>query len=270
MGEQIKFCKYCEKWKPLSEYYRNTQRPGGLMYKCKDCAKEYNRRWREKNHERMMRRQREYYLENLDKIRAYDKERYWANRDEVLARCARYRATHVDERKAYNKKRYWANKDELNAKTKAYRDANKEHVRALARATYHRNKAHRSKQVRERYHADPVFKLKMQARGMLRRSFRRKGRRKDNHSPAILGCSLDFFVEYLKQTWLDEYGTEWNGQPCHIDHIIPLITVNTEEEIKKLCHYTNLRLVTPEDNYKKIQSDKELVKRKEESERDRD
>lgn len=263
MGEQVKFCKYCGKWKPLSEYYRNTQRPGGLMYKCKDCSKEYNRRWREKNYEKMMERHREYYLENLDKIRAYDKKRYWDNREEILAKSARYRAAHVDERKAYDKKRYWANKDELNAKTKAYRDANKEHARALARATYHRNKAHRSKQVRERYNADPVFKLKMQARGMLRRSFRRKGRRKDNHSPEILGCSLDFFVEHLKQTWLDKYGTEWDGQPCHIDHIIPLITANTEEEIKKLCHYTNLRLVTPEDNYKKIQSDRELVKRKE-------
>lgn len=262
MSEQLKRCSSCGEWKPLTEYYKNTQRPGGLTYKCKDCNKAYNRQYKATHVKELKAWRKEYYKKNLAKIKAYDKKRYWDNREEILARGATYRAAHAEERKAYDKKRYWANKDELNAKTKAYRDANKEHVRALARATYRRNKAHRSKQVRERYNADPIFKLKMQARGMLLRSFRRKGRRKDNHSPEILGCSLDFFVEYLKQTWLDRYGTEWNGQPCHIDHIVPLVTVDAKEDILRLCHYTNLRLVTPEDNLSKASEDLKLAKKK--------
>ena len=37
----------------------------------------------------------------------------------------------------------------------------------------------------------------------------------------------------------------------HIDHIIPLCTVNTKEEIIKLCHYSNLQLLKAKDNLEK-------------------
>lgn len=49
-------------------------------------------------------------------------------------------------------------------------------------------------------------------------------------------------------------GVEWIGQPCHIDHIIPLATAHTVEDVYRLCHYTNLRLLTPEDNMDKSDS----------------
>jgi hypothetical protein len=52
----------------------------------------------------------------------------------------------------------------------------------------------------------------------------------------------DLFTE--KMNW-DNYG-KW-----HVDHIIPLSSANTEEEIYKLCHYTNLQPLWAEDNIKK-------------------
>ena len=67
----------------------------------------------------------------------------------------------------------------------------------------------------------------------------------------MVGCDLDLLYEYLCKTWKDRYGTEWTGQPCHIDHIIPLATAKTEKDIIELCHYKNLQLLTPEDNMKK-------------------
>ena len=45
---------------------------------------------------------------------------------------------------------------------------------------------------------------------------------------------------------------EYNGtQKVHIDHIIPLATAQTEYDVYKLCHYTNLQLLNAEDNLKK-------------------
>ena len=42
-----------------------------------------------------------------------------------------------------------------------------------------------------------------------------------------------------------------NHGKWHIDHIIPLSSAETEEEVYNLCHYTNLQPLWGEDNLKK-------------------
>ena len=59
-------------------------------------------------------------------------------------------------------------------------------------------------------------------------------------------------TKYLLETFKNRYGYEWNGvEPVHIDHIIPLATAKTENDVVKLCYYTNLQLLKAEDNLKK-------------------
>jgi hypothetical protein len=70
---------------------------------------------------------------------------------------------------------------------------------------------------------------------------------KTNKTMLMVGCSPEFLKEHLEKqfknnmTW-DNYG-EW-----HIDHIIPLSSSKTEEEIYKLIHYTNLQPLWAREN----------------------
>lgn len=66
----------------------------------------------------------------------------------------------------------------------------------------------------------------------------------------LLGCERDYFLRYIenkfsKEMCWENYGTYW-----HIDHIIPMFTFDLfkEEDIKKCCHYTNLRPMKASDN----------------------
>ena len=42
--------------------------------------------------------------------------------------------------------------------------------------------------------------------------------------------------------------TKCGIEKVHIDHVISLATAKTEEEVIKLCYYTNLQLLKGEDN----------------------
>lgn len=68
----------------------------------------------------------------------------------------------------------------------------------------------------------------------------------------IFGLNKEEFVKHLLTTFINNYGYEWDGkEPVHIDHIIPLATAKTEEEVIELCYYTNLQLLKAKDNLKK-------------------
>jgi hypothetical protein len=74
---------------------------------------------------------------------------------------------------------------------------------------------------------------------------------KNNKTFNIVGCSPEFLKEHLENQFTNGMSWDLMGQQIHIDHIIPLSSANTEEEIYKLCHYTNLQPLWAEDNLKK-------------------
>ena len=49
----------------------------------------------------------------------------------------------------------------------------------------------------------------------------------------------------------DNYGKGNNNNTWHIDHIIPISSATSLEEIKKLNHYTNLKPMWCSDNIRK-------------------
>ena len=70
----------------------------------------------------------------------------------------------------------------------------------------------------------------------------------DTHE--ILGCNWDEFKIYLEKQF--QLGMSWkNRSEWHIDHIIPLASAKTEEDVIRLNHYTNLQPLWAADNLRK-------------------
>jgi hypothetical protein len=72
---------------------------------------------------------------------------------------------------------------------------------------------------------------------------------KRNKTFEIVGCTPEFLKEYLANLFIEDMSWENYGRNgWSIDHIIPLSSVSTKEEIYKLCYYTNLQPLWERDN----------------------
>lgn len=132
--------------------------------------------------------------------------------------------------------------------------------RELTRASYLKHGADYNKRAyqkrKERLQADPVYRRKVQLVDSLSYFMHRDApwtvdSRKTSGLDKLIECSPTYLREYLFKTWESRYGSSWHGEPFHVDHIIPLCTATTIEEVESLFHYTNLRLLTPFDNNSK-------------------
>ena len=215
-------CTKCLKTKPLDMFY--FRKPlNKYESRCKECIKEEKRLWEEKNKEKHK-----------------EQSRLW-------------KQNHKEEVKLYNKEYKLKNKERIDRQNQEYREKNREKMYEASRLSYQKYKKERNKKNylyhKHRQETDYVCKLKKQVRIMVNNSFKRNGHTKNEKTEKIIGCNIDFFIEYLLQTYKNNYGIEWDKkEPIDIDHKTPLATAKTEEDIIKLCHYTNLQLLKHSDN----------------------
>lgn len=148
---------------------------------------------------------------------------------------------------------------------KRYQLEHRERKLAYLKEYYRKNKGKARAQSRarqkERLATDPLYKAKRQAQLSVWKAFNNNGRISSDKIKYWVGCTAEELTTHLKNTWEREYATKWNGQPYNVDHIIPLITATTVDDVKKLNHYTNLRLITPEDNFAKGLKERALYRK---------
>lgn len=154
-------------------------------------------------------------------------------------RCKNIRTPYAKKRwKEVLKPAYHANPKLHREKADIYRNKNREKIRKWAReySTIQRQ-------------INPLFKVKENLRTRLNKFIKKEN--KSKHLQEILGCSYEELKQHLEKqfysiiSW-DNYGKIWV-----IDHIIPLASGTTQQEIEKLNHYTNLQPLLTEDNLKK-------------------
>lgn len=262
----MKTCNNCKTEKPFSDFYKCSKRKDGLQTECKLCQNKRKAKFYSDNIDKERKKhleyyrnnkkeisvhRKEYYSDNKDKISKSHKEYYENNRKTIREKAKNKRRENIEESRRKEREYQRNNKDKVAKWHKNYRESHKEQLREYDKKYRELNKDKINKSRLERLHNDQNFKLKEQTRNMLRYVLRSKGHRKESRTKDIVGCDLDFLCEYLFDTWEKRYGKKWNGEPFHIDHIVPISTAKTEEDIIELCHYTNLQLLTPEDNMEK-------------------
>lgn len=191
----------------------------------------------QENKERIDKTNREYIIKNKEEVAAYLKEyRKW-KKNGLEKDFAKYYQENkikiIDEYKEYKKKLIILSPSERKLKRKIW------------------VKIYNSKYRKKRKSIDILFKLTIRTRCSITGCLKRGGYSKKSKTEKILGCSFNEFKLHLEskfEPWMNwsNYGN-WNGQPKEInvawdiDHITPLSSATTEEEIIRLNHYTNLQ-----------------------------
>lgn len=216
---ETRICKKCGLEKNINDFsiYHKKNK---LYFRgsCKQCMKEYSQKYQKDNREELNKKRKIYKEKN--------KEMY-----------EKYKIKYKELDKQWHKK---------------YREKNKEKINEYQKKYNLIHKKERNERERLKRKKDKTYKLKTNVRLMINDAFKRKNKYKVEHTENIIGCKMQFFIEYLLNTFVENYGYDWDGiEKVHIDHIKPLKYANTDEEVIKLCHYTNLQLLKAKDNLKK-------------------
>ena len=288
---KTKTCPKCGETKDVGEFVKDKSKKDGLAGNCKSCKKAYReankekiaerqRAYQEANKEKLAEQRKAYREANKKKIALKDKAYYQGNKEKIAEKRKAYYEANIEEinkqKKAYyeenkekisekskayyeenkdKKKAYYeANKDKINKQKKAYQKANKDKINTRRRA-YRKYK----------YNNDPLFKLKAIYRYSVKKAFASIGKKKNCSSIKVLGLNnYKEYADYLSNQFYDHpisgekmtFDNHGSGEDCwQIDHIIPLLTAETEEDVIRLSHYTNLQPLWEVDHLKKTASD---------------
>ncbi len=222
--------------------------------KSKQKRDEYYKKWLEKNKEKVKEYKRLYEKNNrerLNKLRResprrkeYRKEYYEKNKQSLLVKCKQYRDKNKEAKRARDLNYYRLNKDKIKKKTKEYAVKNAEKIKEF-------NKTYRSKEENKIAHnaykklkrdSCELTKLKIYLRNRTCYIFKHKNISKAKKTMDFLGLDIEMVKKYIESKF--SKGMNWENygvKGWHIDHIIPLATAKNEEDLIKLCHYTNLQ-----------------------------
>jgi hypothetical protein len=213
---ETKVCSKCKEEKNFCEFGNRSNSKDGKSSQCKKCHNERSAEYQKRNYKECLERQKK-----------------WRNRNPewVYDRYKKYREENPEKIKELRERFYTNNP----YKRKEYRE---------------NYKPRKHEQRKERRESDPIFVLINNIRSRLYKYLTKLDITKKNKTFDIVGCNPLQLKEHLEKQFVD--GMTWeNKGDWHIDHIIPLSSAKTEDELYKLCHYTNLQPLWAIDNIKK-------------------
>ena len=162
IAQGVRPCRQCGHVLPLSDFHKAKREIGGVVSRCKDCA----RASYETNKEKIRGQQAKYRSKHHDEILARKKAYYHTHREECLEQTARYRSgrraelatkqrayyqrtlaerrayevSRRESRKVYNKEWREAHIVEVTERQRRWRAEHAEELRAARKVWYRENK----------------------------------------------------------------------------------------------------------------------------------
>lgn len=212
--DDYKKCNKCDILKHRNDFSKDKQKKSGYRPDCKICNSK---------------RQRELFTPDK-KLKAdlYKK----ANPEKIKQWKLKERIKNAERYKKAKKEYYQKNKHILGPKNKA---------------RYEKNKKQLFVKLKDKYHTDIQYKLKLN----LRRRMHKLIKRNERNGSAVkdLGCSLEEFKQYIESKF--QPGMTWeNYGKWHLDHIYPLslVDLTNREQFLMVSHYTNYQPLWAKDN----------------------
>lgn len=180
-----------------------------------------------------------YQEANKEKITEYNKE--YNNRDEIKEHKREYHREYNKKRKEYFEKYFKKNKSDIINKRREYQKKYRKDNKDSLQISYNEYRKNRKTH-------DPIYRLSEKIRSTISLIFKTYGYKKSSRTEKIIGCSFDEFKIHLEskfEPWMNwnNYGL-YNGNLNYgwdIDHIIPISSVKSEDDIIELSNYKNLQ-----------------------------
>lgn len=199
-----KCCSKCKVKKPLESFGKDKKTKDGHNCYCKECARIKSRLYR---------------INNLEKVT--ESKQKWN-----------------DKNPDYKKSYYQENKEVILDKVKTYRLNNLEVVRERDRIRDERDLENRRLYLYDRYHNDPMHKMKVNLRTRMNQFIKKDG----ITTIDLIGCSYDEFKKHIESQFTPQMN--WNNHGVngwHLDHIYPLAKAKDETHLLSLFHHTNIQ-----------------------------
>ena len=233
-----KVCTMCQEEKVLEDFtFDKGNKKDGRRASCKECCRKKNAEYIKANPDKKLESDKKSYEKLKEKKLAQKKEYYLKKKEEILLKRKEY---HLN------------NKEKISFKNKEYRAANLEHLKKHNREYQRKYAKILSAKRKQLVNSTPLRQFKERIRLLTKGAFYRLKQDKRFNTHSILGADWGIVKEHFVSQFKD--GMTWEAfiaGEIHVDHIQPLASAKTEEELMSLCHYTNLQPLWALDNLKK-------------------
>jgi hypothetical protein len=233
----MKECKTCKEIKELDSFTKDKLSKGGYKQSCKLC---------------IAKACRERRVSNPKARREYEAKWRAKNVDKCKSGTYKWREKNPEQWSNYRKKYYQNNKEKIAEQSKATYEKYKQKYNENNRRYQKDNHKLLMQKRKERIESNPLLQFKERIRCLVKNSFYRLKHNKTKRVSEVIGADWEIVKEHFVSQFKD--GMTWEAfiaGEIHVDHIQPLASAKTEEELIALCHYTNLQPLWCLDNLSK-------------------